>query len=53
MGTMIQKYKPTEETYRGERFKKHSTENKFLDYQCSVHNNGIEIHAENRCRLKT
>ncbi|MFN8575778.1 MAG: methionine synthase [Candidatus Sericytochromatia bacterium] len=47
MGTMIQRYKPTEETYRGERFKKHHTDNKFLDYQCSVHNNGVEIHAEN------
>lgn len=46
MGTMIQRYNPTEETYRGEKFKKHQTDNKFLDYTCSVHNNGVEIHAE-------
>ncbi len=47
MGTMIQRYNLTEDDYRGERFRKHHTTNQFLDYQCSVHNNGIEIHKEN------
>lgn len=38
MGTMIQRYKLTEDDYRGERFKKHKSEHKYSGNSCSIHN---------------